>query len=75
MRWSPVYARAGSTSHGLVIPANVARRYELSRAFSRFAGVAAAAPRPLPTLIERLFTVDGILAKVRDLLGAGASDA
>jgi len=30
---------------------------------------------PLPTLIEKPFTVDGILAKVRDLLGAGVRDA
>jgi CheY-like chemotaxis protein len=34
-----------------------------------------AASGPLPTLIEKPFTVDGILAKVRDLLGAGVSDA
>jgi hypothetical protein len=34
-----------------------------------------AASGPLPALIEKPFTVDGILAKVRDLLGAGVSDA
>ena len=34
-----------------------------------------AASGPLPTLIEKPFTVDGILAKVRDLLGAGVSNA
>ena len=34
-----------------------------------------AASGPLPTLIEKPFTVDGILAKVRDLLGAGVRDA
>jgi two-component system cell cycle sensor histidine kinase/response regulator CckA len=34
-----------------------------------------AASGPLPTLIEKPFTVDGILAKVRDLLGAGVTDA
>jgi hypothetical protein len=74
VRWSPVYARAGSTSHGLVNPVNVARRYPLSRAFSRFAG-AAAAPRAVPTLIEKPFTVDGIQGRVRGLLGAGVRDA
>ena len=74
MRWSSVYALAGSTGHGLVNPASVARRYELSRAFSRFAG-AAAAPRAGPPLIEKPFTVDGILGRVRDLLGAGVRDA
>ena len=30
---------------------------------------------PLPTLIEKPFTVDGMLTKVRDLLGAGVRDA